>query len=390
MVLSHSVEEAMPLWMLEADLFVRGVRKYAGNPDIKGLCGFALQGEIGLSHLDKIVSSRINWNPDEDYVALMKNYLISCYGMAAQQTLAALRANSSVLSEFFSDYAGLTSLTGGYGNGSRGYATRLWNIIGKEAVRDILSMPEEKMVEYSKERLSSLIPMQQESSNEMQAAMKTAKYPSDKLKADHSDALHIMRMWVRFFESRLRLIEALEVGFNERGIDQISQKINSAIEYSKEMQMEISEITHFVKVFDYDDNGARNSLIKSIDEEIDFLKNFDPERILASLANDIGHGSPEFDIITNLVCPNPINRMGFFCYELSLSADEVNISIYSVNGRLIRKISKASANRGYNEELWDTRDENGMALSSGTYLYKITANRDNKKIQKIGKLSILR
>jgi len=354
------------------------------------LCGFALQGEIGLSHLDKIVSSRINWNPDEDYIALMKNYLASCYGMAAQQTLAALRANSSVLSEFFSDYAGLTSLTGGYGNGSRGYATRLWNIIGKEAVRDILSMPEEKMVEYSKERLSSLIPMQQESSNEMQAAIKTAKYPSDKLKADHFDALHIMRMWVRFFESRLRLIEALEAGFNERGIDQISQKINSAIEYSKEMQMEISEITHFVKVFDYDDNGARNSLIKSIDEEIDFLKNFDPERILASLANDIGHGSPEFDIITNLVCPNPINRMGFFCYELSLSADEVNISIYSVNGRLIRKISRASANRGYNEELWDTRDENGMVLSSGTYLYKITANRDNKKIQKIGKLSILR
>ena len=43
-VLSHEVEEVMPFWMLESDLFVQGVRQLANDPEVIGLGGFTVQG----------------------------------------------------------------------------------------------------------------------------------------------------------------------------------------------------------------------------------------------------------------------------------------------------------------------------------------------------------
>ena len=43
-ILSHEVEEVMPLWMLESDLFVQGVQQLANNPEVIGLSGFTVQG----------------------------------------------------------------------------------------------------------------------------------------------------------------------------------------------------------------------------------------------------------------------------------------------------------------------------------------------------------
>lgn len=391
LILSHDTEEVMPFWMLEADMFVEGVRKYANNPNINGLGGFTIQGEIGLSHLDKIVSSAINWNPFLDYISLMKNYLTSYYGLqSAENILYALRVNSKTLSDFFSDYAGILSLTGHYGSGSRGYATRFWDIIGARAIKDTLAMPDLKTVEYAKERLTSLLPKQQDSANRMFEAKKTLMPSSDLAEWIFLDGMHLMRIWVRFFESRLRLVEALELGFTGGKAVQIGQRLSSSIEYSKEMQSEIIEIKQFVNVFDYDYNKARNSLITSINDEINFLKNLDPEKI-ASIPemNEINKDS-EFRIIDVLMHPNPMNKRAFFCYNLSSSADEVLILVYSIMGRRIRTINNASAKKGYNEEGWDAKDDNGINLASGTYFYKITAKKGNKISEQIGKLSIIR
>ena len=79
-----------------------------------------------------------------------------------------------------------------------------------------------------------------------------------------------------------------------------------------------------------------------------------------------------------------------FCYELTASADEVTINIYTVLGKRVRIIAGASARAGYNEEMWEAKDDDGEKLASGTYLYKITAKRDDREVQKISKLSIIR
>lgn len=391
LVLSHDVEEVMPLWMVEADMFVEGVRKYADNQSIKGLGGFTLQGETGLAHLDKIVSARIGWNPYEDHVALMGNYLISFYGLpSAPHILKALQLNSQTLADYFSDFAGSLSFSGKYGDGSRGYATRFWNIIGPEAIKDTLSIPDLSTARYARKRFTSLLPRQQIAANEMAAARDIAKPASNEAGWDYMDGLHLMKMWVRFFESRLRLAEALESGLQGSSREQVTQRIASAIEYSREMQMEIAEIRSFVHVFGYDDRSAKDSLITAIDAEIEFLKKFDPSKIIIIPEQEQETGTASLAITELISYPNPMRNKGTFCYQLTSRADEVKITIYTLRGRQVKNIVGASARAGYNEEIWMADDDDGRRLASGTYIYKMVAERDEKKVQAIGKLSIIR
>ena len=88
--------------------------------------------------------------------------------------------------------------------------------------------------------------------------------------------------------------------------------------------------------------------------------------------------------------PNPIRTNTVFTYNLAQTPDQVTIKIYTVSGRLIRTIQDASTRRGYNETDWDARDENSERLANGVYFYKVIVETDTRKIEKIGRLAILR
>lgn len=89
--------------------------------------------------------------------------------------------------------------------------------------------------------------------------------------------------------------------------------------------------------------------------------------------------------------PNPIEKgKTFFTYQLAQPSDAVTIKIYTVNGRLIRTIEDGSALRGANETFWDGRDEIGIKCANGVYLYRVIAHTGDEKVEKIGKLAILR
>ena len=89
--------------------------------------------------------------------------------------------------------------------------------------------------------------------------------------------------------------------------------------------------------------------------------------------------------------PNPmVDRKTFFTYHLAQPPDSVTIKIYSVNGRLIRTLVDATANRGTNETGWDGRDETGIRCANGVYFYRVIAHTDEEKIEQVGKLAILR
>ena len=95
--------------------------------------------------------------------------------------------------------------------------------------------------------------------------------------------------------------------------------------------------------------------------------------------------------ITHLLnVPNPIRTNTVFTYNLAQAPDQVTVKIYTVSGRFIRTIEDASARRGYNETDWDARDENGERLANGVYFYKVIVKTDAHKIEKIGRLAILR
>ena len=89
--------------------------------------------------------------------------------------------------------------------------------------------------------------------------------------------------------------------------------------------------------------------------------------------------------------PNPINKgKTDFIYQLTQPPDKVTIKIYTVTGRLIRTIVDESAKRGNNETFWDGKDEIGVRCANGVYLYRVIAHTGDSKVEKIGKLAILR
>jgi hypothetical protein len=96
----------------------------------------------------------------------------------------------------------------------------------------------------------------------------------------------------------------------------------------------------------------------------------------------------DIDDVRNV--PNPIRTNTFFTYNFVQPPEHVSIKIYTVSGKLVRTISDASARRGYNETYWDGRDEDGVRLANGAYFYKVTVEAENRQIERVERLAILR
>ena len=391
LVISHDTEEVMPLWMVEADLFAEGVRKYSYDCP-EGLAGFTLQGQNSLAHVDKLISAKINWDVDVDHRKLMENYFATLYGkLAAEHITSSLLINSWTLSNYFSDYAGTLSVTGDYQTGSAGFATRFWTLVGPETVEDTLAIPELELAHYASQRLGTLLPQQQLSADKMAEASKVVIPISIQASEDFEDAVHIMRIWVSLFESRLRLVEAVELGYSENSKHQVENKLKSAVEYSKELLLHVRSIKHFTPIFNYTDEFSRSSLVEEIEEEIKFLNDFDPESLVKENDVTAPEGNEQFGISGEVFnCPNPFPESTVFTFELTHDADEVNIAIYTINGRLIRRLIDCPGFKGYNELTYDGRDANGERLSNGVYFYKLSVDFEKTTVNYVGKFAVLR
>ena len=75
--------------------------------------------------------------------------------------------------------------------------------------------------------------------------------------------------------------------------------------------------------------------------------------------------------------PNPFNPETWIPYQLSASAD-VSVSIYSVNGHLVRRLDLGHQSAGVYRSrsraaYWDGRNEFGERVASGLYFYTLTA-----------------
>ena len=68
--------------------------------------------------------------------------------------------------------------------------------------------------------------------------------------------------------------------------------------------------------------------------------------------------------------PNPFNPVTTIQYEVG-EASPVEVSIYSVQGRLVRTLVNETKSAGRYDAIWDGRDERGMSVGSGMYLYRL-------------------
>ncbi len=391
-VLSHDIEEVMPFWMLESDLFVQGVRKYANDTEVLGLSGFTIQGATqGLGYLDRLVSARINWDIEVDHLQLMRNELLTRYGNpeAADLILSGLRINGWTLASYFSDYASSTSIGGSYGSGSAGLATRFWNLIGPKAVEDTLSIPELEIAQTAIRRFTNLLAPQQRAANELFQAYELAEPFDLEAEQDMGDAMHLMRLWVLLFQSREKLVEAISLGYQVNTGSAINAKLASATEFSKSIQPLIKQIEEFVPLFGYSHQTNEVGLTNTLQEEAKWLENFD-YRLLQKHDDSFSPEGTDFHIFEVHNYPNPLKRKTTFTYQLSLDADVVKITVYTSSGRRIRVLKDVSGNEGHNEVTWNAQDAEGNALANGVYFYKIRAELDDTQVESIHKLSVIR
>ena len=390
-VLSHEVEEVMPLWMLESDLFVQGVQQLANDPNVIGLGGFTVQGATqGLGYLDRLVSARLNWDIQLDHFQFMQNELIARYGTeAAPHLLNALRLNGWNMANYFSDYAGSLTVGGTYGSGSAGLATRLWALIGPRAVADTLAIPELETAENAVHRFTALLAPQQQAANEIRTAQETATPFDDEATADLQDAQHIMDLWVAFFESRSKLVEAITLGYEPGTEESLRAKLTSATELSKSMQTHIKAIQEFIPLFGYSHRTIEAELLNTLTAEAAWLTAFEYQTLLKHDAA-FSPEEPEFRIWDIHNYPNPIKQDTTFTYQLSLDADEVSITIYTKAGRRVQTLRTDSATEGYNELMWDARDANGIRLANDVYFFRIRAVAGDQTVQSLGRLAVLR
>ncbi|MCB9501665.1 MAG: type IX secretion system sortase PorU [Deferribacteres bacterium] len=89
--------------------------------------------------------------------------------------------------------------------------------------------------------------------------------------------------------------------------------------------------------------------------------------------------------------PNPFTDNTTFTFLLNADA-EVDIAVYTVSGRKIRKMENIAGTAGYNEVFWDGLDEDGDRLGNGIYLYRIKAKAEidgkTERTEFIGKAAI--
>ena len=70
--------------------------------------------------------------------------------------------------------------------------------------------------------------------------------------------------------------------------------------------------------------------------------------------------------------PNPAKGQAQIEYSLK-APGQVDLSVYDLTGRLVRKVVDASQSAGVFKATWDGRDLGGRAVSSGVYFLKLTS-----------------
>jgi len=98
----------------------------------------------------------------------------------------------------------------------------------------------------------------------------------------------------------------------------------------------------------------------------------------------------ELKLLRVLNYPNPFASETSFTYILTQPADQVSIKIYTLAGRLIRKLEGLPGFAGFNHFLWDGRDQDGDPLANGVYLYKVIAKSGDQQVEVIEKLVVMR
>jgi peptidase C25-like protein/CARDB protein len=105
--------------------------------------------------------------------------------------------------------------------------------------------------------------------------------------------------------------------------------------------------------------------------------------------------SGNFDVVIYGNYPNPFTEDTHISYFIDSGGllDEFSIKIYTVSGRMIRKLNTSDQRYrepDYNEVKWDSRDDDGNYVANGVYFAIVKAKYDGKEVEHRLKLAKLK
>lgn len=120
----------------------------------------------------------------------------------------------------------------------------------------------------------------------------------------------------------------------------------------------------------------------------DVFNNFSTEKSFFTVVNN-----NELVVRDIFNYPNPFGSNTTFTFQHNLSNPiDVRIKVYTISGRLIKEIEKASVLDRYVTVNWDGRDADGNELANGTYLYKLIVKSTDGLFNNsyLGKMAVIR
>ena len=78
------------------------------------------------------------------------------------------------------------------------------------------------------------------------------------------------------------------------------------------------------------------------------------------------------EITLNQNFPNPFNPSTTISFALPENS-QVILSIYNIEGKLVKTLLNEPLEPGYKQSIWDGTDSQGNAVSSGVYFYRLKA-----------------
>jgi hypothetical protein len=136
-----------------------------------------------------------------------------------------------------------------------------------------------------------------------------------------------------------------------------------------------------IRILIYSDDGTRmpsgyNKFLE-IDNNIEFIINdiqlssIDGNLLKAEITGDQNNLLPEKFIIHQNY-PNPFNPTTELAFSLPVSSN-VKLTVYNVLGQEVKCLVDGVLTAGHHSVVWDGRDKNGKAVSSGVYFYRLSA-----------------
>ncbi len=145
----------------------------------------------------------------------------------------------------------------------------------------------------------------------------------------------------------------------------------------------INEIMYFYSIAAMDQNGnmsAQSNIVNSSliqEQTADDRDNDDPDE---DPVGDDPAQPFEFALVQNY--PNPFNPYTRIRYSIP-NDSHIEIKIYDAMGAVVRTLVNRYESAGFNSVLWDGKNDNGFAVGTGIYIYRLVTGEYSQSMKMV-------